>query len=136
MKNQPTNNFDLVLREGNAARITETVSALFPSSDAEPKWQGQGTAYVGALSRVLVFLREKGDLDLSKSTYTDFMPLDAAKTLLQTGMKYGAEFLGVAAPLRAYCDAHQDASALETHGFATMQIARLSANCGEGVGLG
>ena len=89
---------------------------------------------MGALSRVLVFLREKGDLVLSSSTYTDSFSLDAAKALLQTGLKYGADFASVAAPLRAYCDAHQDASALETHGFIAMQITRAVSDEGYGMG--
>lgn len=100
-------------------------------------WKGRAIAFIAALTRVLVYLRDNGFIQLSPKVFTQYMELEALEELVFShGGKYGIDFERVAEQLQGYLVSlpgystspkslkKQETKTREQHGYITMQLTK------------
>ncbi|MDR2208077.1 MAG: hypothetical protein LBE22_03785 [Azoarcus sp.] len=131
-----TNNLN-IMGNTSSGMLIETLVALMDSGGANTDmWKGRAISFVAALTRPLVFLRDKGHLNLSPEKYLEHFELTTIEDLVWNhNGRYGDLFDVIVAPLRAYLITlpgyskdkikKQDPKTLEQHGYITMQLTRI-----------
>ncbi|WP_044103265.1 MULTISPECIES: type IV secretion protein DotL [Acinetobacter] len=100
-------------------------------------WKGRAMAFIAALTRVLVYLRDNGFIQLSPKVFTQYMELEALEELVFChNDKYGIDFERVAEQLQGYLVSlpgyssnpkklkKQETKTREQHGYITMQLTK------------
>lgn len=73
--NRITNTFN-IMSSSSDSMLIEIISGMVSSSETgADMWEGRCLAYVAAVTRPLVYIRNKGLIDLSASTYMEYMEL-------------------------------------------------------------
>lgn len=131
-----TNNMNMMGNTSSGMLIELIVALMDDSGGGGDMWKGRAISFVAALTRPLVYLRDKGFLNLAPETYLDYFELNAIEGLVwEHNGKYGEMFDQVLAPLRAYLLTlpgyqrnkvkKQETKTLEQHGFIVMQLTRI-----------
>lgn len=140
-----TNTFN-IMSSASDAMLIEVISGMVSNDSAgKDVWEGRCLALVAALTRPLVFLRNKGQIDLSPSTYINYLELSVLEDLAfgnKTNSIKG--FKGSAAALLSYFSTlpgwlpskkgRQEQKTLEQHGYITMQLTRVFNDLGYNYG--
>lgn len=100
-------------------------------------WKGRAIAFIAALTRVLVYLRDNGFIQLSPKVFTQYMELEALEELVFAhNGKYGIDFERVVEQLQGYLVSlpgyktgpknlkKQESKTREQHGYITMQLTK------------
>lgn len=102
-------------------------------------WKGRAIAFIASLTRVLVYLRDTGHLQLSPKVFTQYMELEALEELVfskNSLTNYGKDFERVAEQLQGYLVSlpgystnpkslkKQETKTREQHGYITMQLTK------------
>ena len=132
--------------QGSSSMLTQLVVNLMgdssQSSDGD-MWKGRAIAFVEALMRLLVYMRDQGSILLDANTIRNYFPLTRLESIVidkifprddQEGVNIEAIPALVTDPLRNYLDTlpgynkekkgKQVSQVLEQHGFITMQLVR------------
>ncbi len=132
--------------QGSSSMLTTLVVSLMggsgQSSDGD-MWKGRAIAFVEALMRVLVYMRDQGAILLDADTIRNYFTLDRLETIVidkifprddQEGVNMESVPKVVTDPLRNYViqlpgynkekKGKQVSQVLEQHGFITMQLVR------------
>ncbi|MBR5951540.1 MAG: TraM recognition domain-containing protein [Actinomycetaceae bacterium] len=132
-----TNNMNIMGNSSSGMLIELIVSLMDDSGKGGgDMWKGRAISFVSALSRPLVYLRDKGFINLSPEIYLEYFELKKLEELVfEHGGKYGDEFAGVIEPLESYLITlpgydrskikKQGEKTLEQHGYITMQLTRI-----------
>lgn len=132
-----TNNMNIMGNSSSGMLIELIVSLMDDSGKGGgDMWKGRAISFVSALSRPLVYLRDKGYINLSPEVYLEYFELTKLEELVfEHGGKYGDEFEGVVEPLESYLITlpgydrtkmkKQGEKTLEQHGYITMQLTRI-----------
>ena len=131
-----TNNMNMMGNTSAGMLIELIVALMDDSGGGGDMWKGRAISFVAALTRPLVYLRDKGFINLAPETYLDYFELNAIEGLVwEHNGKYGELFDTVCAPLRAYLLTlpgyqrnkikKQETKTLEQHGFIVMQLTRI-----------
>lgn len=141
VKAQPdkiTNTFNM-MSNTSSGMLIELLNNLLDDSGGGggDMWKGRAMSFIGAVTRVLTYMRDKGHLQLSPSTYIRYMELSALEELVfEHDGKYGEAFDVVTAALKTYIETlpgynkspkarkKQEQKTLEQHGFIVMQLTR------------
>lgn len=107
-------------------------------------WQDRCLAFVAALTQPLVFLRNKGVIDLGPTTYVKYLSLDALEDLAFGEYQKIEGFDVVSEGLRGYFNTlpgwtaskkgKQSEKTLEQHGYITMQLTKVFNDLGYNYG--
>lgn len=146
---------------GSSGMCTEASIALMDSSGGSgDMWKGRAIAFLGALIKPLVFLRDKGDVLLDADLIREYFDLPILERFVwdmedtwkggikrDTGYfaaKYGKVWKSVIRPLEAFMVTipgydkgrmgKQEQKTLEQHGYITMQLARLFGDLADNYG--
>lgn len=132
-----TNTFNMMNKTSDGMLIEMLNSVLDGDSAGGDVWKGRAMTFIAAITRVLCYLRDQGILQLSPSTYIQYMELPALEELVyEHGGKYGEFFPKVAAGLQNYIDSlpgynkspkarkKQEQKTIEQHGYIVMQLTR------------
>ena len=126
-----------IMGNTSSGMLIETIVALMDSGGTNTDmWKGRAISFVAALTRPLVYLRDKGHLNLSPEKYIEYFELTVIENLVwEHDGRYGDLFDTIVAPLRAYLLTlpgynrerlkKQDSKTLEQHGYITMQLTRI-----------
>lgn len=140
-----TNTFN-IMSSGSDSMLIEVISGMVSSSEsAADMWEGRCLAFVAALTRPLVFMRNKGLIDLSASVYMDNMELAVIEELAfgdhppeARGIETTLEALkGFLMTLPGYVPSKkgkQDQKTNEQFGFISMQLTRVFSDLGYNYG--
>ena len=132
--------------QGSSSMLTNLVVSLMggagQSSDGD-MWKGRAIAFVEALMRVLVYMRDQGAILLDANTIRNYFPLERLESIVvdkifprdeQEGVNIESIPKVVTDPLRNYLGTlpgynkekkgKQVSQVLEQHGFITMQLVR------------
>jgi intracellular multiplication protein IcmO len=132
--------------QGSSSMLTQLVVNLMgdsgQSSDGD-MWKGRAIAFVEALMRLLVYMRDQGSILLDANTIRNYFPLTRLESIVidkifprddQEGVNIESVPAVVTDPLRNYLDTlpgynkekkgKQVSQVLEQHGFITMQLVR------------
>lgn len=132
-----TNTFNVMSSTASAMLIELLSGMLDDSGGGGDMWQGRAIAYIAAITRPLTYLRDRGFIQLSPSSYIQYMELaEVEKLLFKHNGAYGPKFDDVLAPLRSYIlslpgydrrliDKGQDQKTNQQFGFITMQLTRI-----------
>lgn len=131
-----TNNMNMMGNTSSGMLIELIVALMDDSGSGGDMWKGRAISFVAALTRPLVYLRDKGYLNLAPEIYLDYFELSSIEELVWShGGKYGETFDVVCAPLRSYLltlpgyndkkKKNQETKTLEQHGFIVMQLTRI-----------
>lgn len=132
--------------QGSSSMLTQLVVSLMGSSGQSSDgdmWKGRAIAFVEALMRVLVYMRDKGMILLDANTIRNYFELTRLETIVidklfprddQESVNIEAVPKVVTDPLRNYLGTlpgynkekkgKQVSQVLEQHGFITMQLVR------------
>lgn len=132
-----TNNMN-IMGNSSAGMLIELIVSLMEDSGkgGNDMWKGRAIAFVSALARPLVYLRDKGFITLSPESFLSNFELTKIEELVfEHGGKYGEEFYTVVEPLMAYVVnlpgydrskyKKQSQETLQQHGYITMQLTRI-----------
>jgi len=131
-----TNNMNLMGNTSSGMLIELIVSLMDDSGGGGDMWKGRAISFVAALTRPLVYLRDKGHINLSPEKYLEYFELNVIEELVwEHKGKYGEMFDMIVAPLRSYLVTlpgyqkskikKQDTKTLEQHGYIVMQLTRI-----------
>ena len=132
-EDKPTNTINL-MSSNSSGMLIELLSGLL-DGDGEDIWKGRAIAYIAALTRPLVYLRDKKEFELSPQKYMDFMELAELERFVH-GDEYTHHpmFDEVLKPLRGYLTTlpgydsnkigKQEQQTNEQFGYITMQLTR------------
>ena len=131
-----TNNMNMMGNTSSGMLIELIVALMDDSGGGGDMWKGRAISFVAALTRPLVFLRDKGYINLAPESYLEYFELNAIEELVwEHKGKYGETFDVVCAPLRSYLLTlpgyqknkikKQETKTLEQHGFIVMQLTRI-----------
>ena len=131
-----TNNMNMMGNTSSGMLIELIVALMDDSGGGGDMWKGRAISFVAALTRPLVYLRDKGYINLAPESYLDYFELNAIEELVwEHKGKYGETFDVVCAPLRSYLLTlpgyqknkikKQETKTLEQHGFIVMQLTRI-----------
>ena len=131
-----TNNMNMMGNTSSGMLIELIVALMDDSGGGGDMWKGRAISFVAALTRPLVYLRDKGYITLAPESYLDYFELNAIEELVwEHKGKYGDMFDVVCAPLRSYLLTlpgyqktkikKQETKTLEQHGFIVMQLTRI-----------
>lgn len=131
-----TNNMNMMGNTSSGMLIELIVALMDDSGGGGDMWKGRAISFVAALTRPLVYLRDKGYINLAPESYLDYFELNAIEELVwEHKGKYGEMFDVVCAPLRSYLLTlpgyqknkikKQETKTLEQHGFIVMQLTRI-----------
>lgn len=137
-KDKVTNNMNMMGNTSSGMLIELIVALMDDSGGGGDMWKGRAISFVAALTRPLVYLRDKGFINLAPESFLDNFELSAIEEMVWNhNGKYGEVFNVVCAPLRSYlltlpgyqnkADKHkkQETKTLEQHGFIVMQLTRI-----------
>ncbi|WP_323025691.1 TraM recognition domain-containing protein [Castellaniella sp.] len=130
-----TNNMNMMGNISSGMLIELIVALLDDSGGGGDMWKGRAISFVAALTRPLVYLRDKGYINLSPEEYLGYFELNVLEELVwEHNGKYGELFDIIVAPLRSYLVTlpgyqkakakKQETKTLEQHGFIVMQLTR------------
>lgn len=131
-----TNNMNMMGNTSSGMLIELIVALMDDSGGGGDMWKGRAISFVAALTRPLVYLRDKGYINLAPESFLDYFELNAIEELVwEHKGKYGDMFDVVCAPLRSYLLTlpgyqktkikKQETKTLEQHGFIVMQLTRI-----------
>lgn len=133
-----TNTLNMMANTSSGMLIELIVGLMDSSGGGGDMWKGRAISFVAAITRPLVYLRDKGFINLSPETYLSYFELHVLEELVfEHGGKYGQKFDVIAAPLRNYLVTlpgyqntpekrkKQETKTLEQHGFIVMQLTRI-----------
>jgi intracellular multiplication protein IcmO len=139
-----TNNINFMANTSSGMLIETIVGLLDDAGGGNDMWKGRAISFIGALTRPLCYLRDKGFLCLSAETYLHYFELHNLEDLIYDPKQlFGQlldekEFKKVTGALYSYIVnlpgynsslyAHkkrQDQKTLEQHGYITMQLTRV-----------
>lgn len=131
-----TNNMNLMANTSSGMLIELIVSMMDDSGGGGDMWKGRAISFVAALTRPLIFLRDKGFINLSPEKFLEYFELNVIEELVwEHNGKYGEIFDVIVAPLRSYLTTlpgyqkskakKQEQKTLEQHGFIVMQLTRI-----------
>ena len=133
-----TNTFNMMANTSDGMLI-ELLNNLLDDSGGGggDMWKGRAMTFIAAVTRVLTYLRDNGFIQLSPSSYIQYMELSALEELVfDHDGKYGEFFAKVSSSLRNYiitlpgyntspkARKKQEQKTLEQHGFIVMQLTR------------
>lgn len=132
-EDKPTNTFNL-MASNSSGMLIELLSGLL-DGDGEDIWKGRAIAFIAALTRPLVYLRDKKEFELSPQKYMDYMELAELERFVHDNeYSHHPMFGEVLKPLRGYLmtlpgyDANkigkQEQQTNEQFGYITMQLTR------------
>lgn len=136
---------------GSSAMCTEASISLMDGGKGDDMWKGRAIAFLGAVIKPLVFLRDKGEILLDSDGIREYFDLPVLERFVwdeedtwKSGVKreqgyfakkYGKVWDRVIRPLQAFMVTipgydkaklgRQEQKTLEQHGYITMQLARL-----------
>jgi len=130
-----TNNMNMMGNISSGMLIELIVALLDDSGGGGDMWKGRAISFVAALTRPLVYMRDKGFINLSPEEYLSYFELNVLEELVwEHNGKYGELFDTIVAPLRSYLVTlpgyqkakakKQETKTLEQHGFIVMQLTR------------
>ena len=130
-----TNNMNMMGNISSGMLIELIVALLDDSGGGGDMWKGRAISFVAALTRPLVYMRDKGYINLSPEEYLSYFELNVIEELVwEHNGKYGDLFDTIVAPLRSYLVTlpgyqkakakKQETKTLEQHGFIVMQLTR------------
>lgn len=130
-----TNNMNMMGNISSGMLIELIVALLDDSGGGGDMWKGRAISFVAALTRPLVYMRDKGYINLSPEEYLSYFELNVIEDLVwEHNGKYGELFDTIVAPLRSYLITlpgyqkakakKQETKTLEQHGFIVMQLTR------------
>lgn len=131
-----TNNMNLMAGTSSGMLIELIVSLMDDSGGGGDMWKGRAISFVAALTRPLIYLRDKGYMNLSPEKYLEYFELNVIEELVfEHNGRYGELFDVIVAPLRSYLVTlpgyqksklkKQEQKTLEQHGFIVMQLTRI-----------
>ncbi|QTP13334.1 FtsK/SpoIIIE domain-containing protein [Serratia symbiotica] len=131
-----TNTMNMMGNTSSGMLIELIVSLMDDSGGGGDMWKGRAISFVSAITRPLVYMRDKGFITLSPETYLNYFELHVLEELVfEHNGKYGDNFDFIVAPLRSYLKTlpgyqdskrkKQETKTLEQHGFITMQLLRI-----------
>lgn len=133
-----TNNMNMMGNTSSGMLIELIVSLMDDGGGGGDMWKGRAISFVAALTRPLIYMRDKGYINLSPEKYLEYFELNVLEELVwEHNGKYGVDFDMVAAPLRTYLltlpgyqntkekRKKQDQKTLEQHGYIVMQLTRI-----------
>lgn len=144
-KERVTNTFN-IMSSSSDSMLIEIISGMVSSSETgADMWEGRCLAFVAALTRPLVFMRNRGLIDLAASTYMEHMELAVVEELVFGN--HPEESKGIDRTLDAlktflislpgYQQAkkgRQDQKTNEQFGFIAMQLTRVFNDLGHNYG--
>ena len=131
-----TNNMNL-MANASSGMLVELIVGLMDDSSGSggDMWKGRAIAFISALTRPLVYLRDMGRIDLSAQTFIDYLEFNKLEEFIDQATKEGGQFKYVSQALIAYVrnvpgyneknKGKQDQKTLEQHGFISMQLTRV-----------
>lgn len=132
-----TNTFNMMADTSDGMLIEFLNNLLDDGGGGDGMWKGRAMTFIAAITRVLTYLRDNGFLQLSPSTYIQYMELSALEELVfEHDNKYGEFFAQVSGALKNYLVSlpgyntspkarkKQEQKTLEQHGFIVMQLTR------------
>ncbi len=146
---------------GSSGMCTEaSISLMDSSKGGDDMWKGRAIAFLGALIKPMVFLRDKGEVLLSADAIREYFELPILERFVWDeedtwkggskreqgyfAKKYGKVWDKVIRPLRAFMVTipgydkarlgQQEQKTLEQHGYITMQLARLFGDIADNYG--
>lgn len=132
-----TNTFNMMADTSDGMLIEFLNNLLDDGGGGDGMWKGRAMTFIAAITRVLTYLRDHGFIQLSPSTYIQYMELSALEELVfEHENKYGEFFTQVSASLKNYLVSlpgynvspkarkKQEQKTLEQHGFIVMQLTR------------
>lgn len=132
---KPTNTFN-IMSSNSAGMLIELLSGLLDGDGGgDDMWKGRAIAFIAAITRPLVYLRDKQELELSPQKYMDFMELSELERFVY-GDEYNKypNFEEVLKPLKGYLTTlpgyninkkyNQEQQTNEQFGYITMQLTR------------
>lgn len=146
---------------GSSGMCTEaSISLMDSSKGGDDMWKGRAIAFLGALIKPMVFLRDKGEVLLSADAIREYFELPILERFVWDeedtwkggskreqgyfSKKYGKVWDKVIRPLRAFMVTipgydkgslgKQEQKTLEQHGYITMQLARLFGDIADNYG--
>lgn len=131
-----TNNMNLMGNTSSGMLIELIVGMMDDSGGGGDMWKGRAIMFVAALTRPLIYLRDKGFINLSPEKYLEYFELNVLEELVwEHNGRYGELFDVIVAPLRSYLTTlpgyskakckKQEQKTLEQHGFIVMQLTRI-----------
>ncbi len=131
-----TNNMNIMGNTSSGMLIELIVSLMDDAGGGGDMWKGRAISFVAALTRPLIYLRDKGYINLSPEKYLEYFELPVIEELVwEHNGKYGPTFDVIVAPLRSYLVTlpgyqkqkikKQEQKTLEQHGFIVMQLTRI-----------
>ena len=131
-----TNNMNIMGNSSSGMLIELIVSLMDDSGGGGDMWKGRAISFVASLTRPLIYLRDKGYINLSPEKYLEYFELNLIEELVwEHNGKYGDMFDVIVAPLRSYLVTlpgyqksklkKQEQKTLEQHGFIVMQLTRI-----------
>jgi len=131
-----TNNMNIMGNTSSGMLIELIVSLMDDSGGGGDMWKGRAISFVAALTRPLIYMRDKGYINLSPEKYLEYFELNVIEELVwEHNGKYGDMFDVIVAPLRSYLVTlpgyqksklkKQEQKTLEQHGFIVMQLTRI-----------
>jgi len=131
-----TNNMNIMGNTSSGMLIELIVSLMDDSGGGGDMWKGRAISFVAALTRPLIYLRDKGYINLSPDKYLEYFELNVIEELVwEHEGKYGNMFDVIVAPLRSYLvtlpgyqktkPKRQEMKTLEQHGYIVMQLTRI-----------
>jgi len=131
-----TNNMNIMGNTSSGMLIELIVSLMDDSGGGGDMWKGRAISVVAALTRPLIYLRDKGYINLSPEKYLEYFELNVIEELVwEHNGKYGDMFDVIVAPLRSYLVTlpgyqktkmkKQETKTLEQHGYIVMQLTRI-----------
>ena len=130
-----TNDMNLMANASSGMLIELVVGLMDDSSGSGgDMWKGRAIAFVAAITRPLVYLRDTGKLNLSAESYINYLELKSLEDLLDQAAQ-DPVLNEVCKPLKAYVlnipgyqiqsKGKQDQKTIEQHGYITMQLTRV-----------
>jgi intracellular multiplication protein IcmO len=131
-----TNNMNLFGNTSSGMLIELLVSLMDDSGGGGDMWKGRAISFVAALTRVLVYLRDMGHINLSADVFIKYFEMgDLFELCFEHEGVYGEKFEVVSMALKTYLKTlpgfqegkkkKQETKTLEQHGFIVMQLTRI-----------
>lgn len=122
---------------GSAPILIETLSGMLEDNNDDETANSRAIAFIAAITRPLIYLRDRDHIKLNIATYIEYMELSKVEGLLfKHDGKYGSKFDEVLRPLLAYVktipgydvsriDKGQSKQTNEQFGFIVMQVVKI-----------
>ena len=142
-KDKITNNVNLMGNTSSGMLIELLVTLMDDAGATGDMWKGRAISFVASLTRVLVYMRDKGYIILGSERFIEYFELNAVERLVyHHDGAYGDRFESILEPLKAYLASVSgyvnpqnrvsdkktlpiSDRAFEQHGFIVMQLTRI-----------